>query len=126
MVDVWCGGCPFLLMVWWMSGVVDVWCGGCPVWWMSGVVDVLFYTWCGGCPVWWMSGVVDVLFYTRCGGCLVGGMSVWWMLYNRARLLFLECCQSIRFGLVWKAGSGAIICRKKYAVLHEKVPHNCL
>ena len=24
MVDVWCGGCPFLHMVWWMSGVVDV------------------------------------------------------------------------------------------------------
>ena len=60
MVDVRCGGCLFLLMVWWMSGVVDVWCGGCPVWWMSGVVDVLFYTRCGGCLVWWMSGVVDV------------------------------------------------------------------
>ena len=44
MVDVWCGGCPILHMVWWMSGVVDVWCGGCltlhTVWWMSGVVDV--------------------------------------------------------------------------------------
>ena len=44
MVDVWCGGCPILLIVWWMSGVVDVWCGGRPffpmVWWMSGVVDV--------------------------------------------------------------------------------------
>ena len=57
---VWCGGCPRLLTVWWMFGVVDVWCGGCPLWWMSGVVDV----WCGGCPnlpmVWWMSGVVDV------------------------------------------------------------------
>ena len=43
-VDVWCGGCHILPMVWWMSSVVDVWCGGCPflpmVWWMSGVVDV--------------------------------------------------------------------------------------
>ena len=28
-VDVWCGGCPILPMVWWMSSVVDVWCGGC-------------------------------------------------------------------------------------------------
>ena len=50
MVDVWCGGCPILLIVWWMSGVVVVWCGGCLVWWMSGVMDV----WCGGC---------------LCGGC---------------------------------------------------------
>ena len=52
-VDVWCGGCPFLPMVWWMS-----------VWWMSFythfVVDVIFYPWCGGCLVWWMSGVLDV------------------------------------------------------------------
>ena len=23
-VNVWCGGCPFLPMVWWMYGVVDV------------------------------------------------------------------------------------------------------
>ena len=23
-VDVWCGGCPILPIVWWMSGVVDV------------------------------------------------------------------------------------------------------
>ena len=59
-VTVWCSGCPFLPIVWWMSGVVDVWCGGSPVWWMSGVVDVLFYPWCGGCLVWWMSSVVDV------------------------------------------------------------------
>ena len=39
--------------------MVDVWCGGCPilpmVCWMSGVVDVLFYPRCGGCPVRWMS-----------------------------------------------------------------------
>ena len=97
-VRVWCGGCPILLTVWWMSGVVDVWCGGCLVWWMSGVVDVrcggcpillmvwwmssVVDVWCGGCPflpmVWWMSGVVDVW----CGGCLVWWMSVWWMSYN--------------------------------------------
>ena len=24
MVDVWCGGCPILPKVWWLSGVVDV------------------------------------------------------------------------------------------------------
>ena len=26
-LDVWCGGCPILHTVWWISGVVDVWCG---------------------------------------------------------------------------------------------------
>ena len=43
-IDVWCGQCPILLIVWWVSGVVNVWYCGCPflpnVWWMS---------------VWWMS-----------------------------------------------------------------------
>ena len=29
MVDVGCGGCPILHMVWLMSSVVDVGCGGC-------------------------------------------------------------------------------------------------
>ena len=38
---VWVGGCPSLLTVWWISGVVDFWCGGCLVWWMSGVVGVV-------------------------------------------------------------------------------------
>ena len=71
-VDVWCGGCPILRMVWWMSSLVNVWCGGCPffkhsAWWMSDLINV----WCGGCPVWWRSGVVNVLFHSRCGGCLV-------------------------------------------------------
>ena len=45
-VRVWCGGCPILLTMWWMSGVVDVWCAGCLVRWMSGVVWM---------TVWWMS-----------------------------------------------------------------------
>ena len=26
-LDVWCGGCPFSPMVWWMFDVVDIWCG---------------------------------------------------------------------------------------------------
>ena len=64
-VDVWCGGCPILHMVWWMSGVVDVWCGGCPilpmVWWMSGVVDVC---------------VVDVVQSKKCTRKWLAG---WWL-----------------------------------------------
>ena len=45
--QVWCDGCSFVYtrcgvcLVWWMCGVVDVWCGGCPilqaVWWMTNL-----------------------------------------------------------------------------------------